>query len=82
MLWASVDLALWGRWLMGRASWAASAAHSNKGYKSPGSKNVENLKGNMVTREPVNISEVTRVVCDMRWTLDLENIFWRSHMLV
>ena len=37
-----------------------------------GRKNLENLRGHMVTEKPVNVSKVTRVVCDMeRWTQGL-----------
>jgi hypothetical protein len=46
-------------------------------------KNLKNLRGHRVMEEPVNVSEVIRVVCDMeRWTRDLENVFWRSHGVV
>ena len=34
--------------------------------------------GHMVTGEPINVSEVTRFVCDMeRWTRGLKNVFRR-----
>jgi len=46
-------------------------------------KNLKYLMGHMVTGEPVNVSEVTRFVCDMeRWTRGLENVFQRSHSVV
>jgi hypothetical protein len=62
--------------LVGTVSWDRSIAHSNKWYQSPRSKNLKNyqspwsenlknLRGQMMTREPVNVLEVTRVVCEM-----------------
>jgi hypothetical protein len=40
------------------------------GASAPWLENLENLRqGHMVTEEPVNLSDVTRVMCDMeRWT--------------
>ena len=50
------------------------------GIGAHGQKNLKYLMGPMVTGEPVNVSEVTRFVCDMeRWTRGLDNDFRRSH---
>jgi hypothetical protein len=43
--------------------------YSNKWYQSLWSEKSRKSHGNTVTGEPVNVSEVTWVVCDMeRWT--------------
>ena len=53
------------------------------GIRDDAQKNLKNLRGHMVLGEPVNVSEVTRVVSDMeRWTRGLENVFRRSHEVV
>jgi len=48
-----------------------------KGIRAHGRKNLKNLESHMVMGEPVNVSKVTQIVCDMeRWTQGLE---WRTY---
>lgn len=64
MLWAPVDLGPRGAISRVQRAGPDSAAHSNMWYQSPWLKNLKNLMGHMMTGEPVNVSEVTRVVRD------------------
>jgi hypothetical protein len=53
------------------------------GIGARGQKKPRKSQGNMVTGEPINVLEVTRVVCDIvRWTQGLDNVFRRSHGVV
>jgi hypothetical protein len=71
MLWAPMDLGLWGT-----DSWVYRArpdfvTHSNKWYWSLWSEKSKKSQGSHDDGELVNVSKVTRVVCDMSVGLNL-----------